>query len=99
MTKFHLTGVLQDAFEISSTKQVVVIVDNLDGEMPPDAVLQAGDLVSDIAGIDYPRKIIDLPDGSRGLDFSCLGFLLKTGSKVDWLKHKGKTARILTKRT
>ena len=75
------TGILKDVFEISTTKQVVVIVESIEGEIPPKASLQAGELVSAVSGIDYPRTVVDLPDGSRGLDFSILGMALKSGSK------------------
>ena len=89
------TGILKDVFEISTTKQVVVIVTNIDGEMPSKAVIRAGDLVSEVTGVDYPRTVIDLPDGSRDLDFSVLGMALKSGSKADWLRYRGQSVKIV----
>ena len=96
-TERPITGILKDVFEITVTRQVVVIVEDIDGDIPVSAVLRAGDLVSEITGIDYPRTIVDLPDGSRGLDFSMLGLALKSGTKADWLFHRGQTVSIIVK--
>lgn len=96
-TEPHATGILKDVFEISTTKQVVVIIQDVEGDMPANAVLHVADQRSAISGVDYPRTIVDLPDGSRGLDFSILGVLLKSGSKADWEPYKGQRAEIFIK--
>ncbi len=62
-------------FELASRK-VVVLIDEIDQDIHGATSLVVGGFKASISGMDWPRKIVELSDGSQGLDFSTLGILI-----------------------